>query len=221
MRHQFSAGLSLLAAYTYSKCLDDDGWQNILDRSVKGLCDIDSRQRFVISYIYDLPFGPGKPFLSGVTGPVKQLVAGWQVNGITTFASGQPLTAYMPGDWANVGGGAYPDLIANPNLSGSKRSPAMYFNTEAFNAPPAGNFGTSGRNNIIGPGINDFDFSLMKNFPKTEHQRLEFRAELFNIFNHANFLGPGIDTTFSDPTFGVVSSARDGREIQFGLKFMF
>jgi hypothetical protein len=157
----------------------------------------------------------------GLQHPVKQLVAGWQVNGITTFASGQPLTAYMPGDWANLGGSAYPDLIANPNLPGSKRSRAMNFNTTAFAAPPAGSFGTSGRNNIIGPGINDFDFSFMKNFPMTEHQRLEFCAELFNIFNHANFLGPGIDTTFSDPTFGVVSSASDGREIQFGLKFMF
>jgi len=174
-----------------------------------------------VSYIYDLPLGPGRRFLSGVSGPVKQLLAGWQVNGITTFADGQPLTAYMPGDWANVGGGAYPDLVANPNLPGSQRTASMSFNTAAFVAPPAGSFGTSGRNNIIGPGIDNFDFSLMKNFPITEHKRLEFRAELFNIFNHANFLGPGIDTTFADPTFGVESRARDGREIQFGLKFMF
>ena len=101
----------------------------------------------------------------------------------------------MPGDWANVGGGAYPDLIANPNLSGSQRKVSEYFNTSTFAAPPAGSFGTAGRNIILGPGINDFDFSLMKNFPITEEKRVEFRAELFNIFNHANFWGPGIDTT--------------------------
>jgi len=147
------------------------------------------------------------------------MVAGWQLNGITTFASGQPLTAYMPGDWADVGGSAYPDLIGNANLPRSQRTVNHYFNTAAFSAQPPGSFGTAGRNIIIGPGINNFDFALMKNFLISESKRLEFRAELFNIFNHANFLFPG--TTFSAPDFGVIGSARDPRDVQFGLKLIF
>ncbi|MGA2606201.1 MAG: carboxypeptidase-like regulatory domain-containing protein [Terriglobia bacterium] len=219
VRRQFSNGLSLLGAYTWSKCLDNEGFQDPRYRNLKGLSGIDARQRFVLSYIYELPFGPGKPFASRVSGPTKQLIAGWQVNGITTFASGQPATAYMPGDWANVGGSAYPDLIANPNLSGSQRTPTHYFNTAAFIAPPPGSFGTAGRNIIIGPGINNFDFAVMKMFPIREQTHLEFRAEFFNICNHANFIW--LDTTFASPTFGVVTGARDPRDIQFGLKLVF
>jgi hypothetical protein len=219
VRHQFASGLSFLAGYTWSKCMDTGGWEDILHRADKGLCGIDARQRFVISYIYELPFGPGRRFASGATGAAKQIIAGWQLNGITTFASGEPLTAYMPGDWANVGGSDFPDLIANPNLSGSQRTPTHAFNTAAFSAPTPGTFGTAGRNIIIPPGINNFDFALMKGFPITEQKRLEFRAEFFNIFNHANLLFP--DTTYSTPGFGADTQARDPRDIQFALKFIF
>lgn len=223
VRRQFSNGLSFLAGYTWSKCMDtgDHGsnFQDIRHRANKGLCDIDARQRFVISYIYELPFGPGKPFASNVSGPLKHVVAGWQVNGITTFASGQPVNTEMGADWADVGSIAYPDLTGNPNLSGSARTLTHYFNTEAFSAPPEGTFGSAGRNVVIGPGINNFDFALLKKFPIREETHLEFRAEIFNIFNHANFILP--EQAFLDPTFGVISGARDPRDIQFGLKLIF
>jgi len=228
LERRFSSGLSFLAAYTYSKVLNDQslyeldsGVQNVNNLAAeKGPADQDVRHRFILSYLYDLPFGHGKRFGSSASGAVQQIIGGWQVNGITLFQAGQPVTALMGFDNANVGDGtARPNQVGNPNLSRGDRSPTHWFDVNAFVAAPAGTFGNAGRNDIVGPGINKFDFSVMKTFLITEQKRLEFRTEIFNLANHTNFLTVG--TVINTPSFGQLTSAADPREIQFALKFLF
>jgi len=174
----------------------------------------------VVSYLYELPFGRGKRFGSSLTGTWQQLIGGWQVNGITLFQAGHPVTALMGFDNANVGDGTdRPNQVGDPNLSRGDRSPTHWFNINAFVAAPPGTFGNASRNNIIGPGINKFDFSLVKIFSFAEQKQLQFRTEVFNLANHTNYLTVGnvIDT----PSFGQLTSSADPREIQFALKFLF
>jgi hypothetical protein len=105
------------------------------------------------------------------------------------------------------------------NLPPDQRSVQRWFNTAAFAVAPLGTFGNAGRNIVTGPGTNNWDFSLFKNTRVKEEATLEFRAEFFNIFNHAQFLLPVADPT--NQAFGRITSVRAAREIQFGLKFIF
>ena len=205
------------------------GPQNIRDLAAeKGLAAQDVRHRFVMSYVYELPFGRGKHFGSEATGVVGQLIGGWQVNGITTFQTGQPFTALMGFDNANVGDGVdRPNQVGDPTLPRGQRTVTHWFNTAAFVAAPFGTFGNAARNNIIGPGLNNFDFSALKSFVLSEQKRLEFRTEIFDIFNHTNFslfsqaAGSYVGNVINTGSFGQLSNARDPRVIQFGLKFLF
>ena len=229
VERRFTNGLSFLASYTFSKTINDQSLyesdtgapQDIRNlKAEKGLAAQDVRHRFVVSYVYELPFGNGKRFSGSSTGVRELLIGGWQLNGITTFQDGQPFTVVMGFDNANVGDGtARPNQVANPVLSRGKRSVSHWFNTDAFVAAPFGTFGNAGRNNVIGPGLNDFDFSVLKNFKLSERKRIEFRAEIFNLFNHTNFTSVG--TVIDTPSFGQLTASRDPRDIQFGLKFLF
>jgi hypothetical protein len=229
LERRFASGLSFLAAYTFSKTLNDQslyetdtgGPQDIRNlKSEKGLAPQDVRHRFVMSYVYELPLGRGKHFGSSAGGVMEQVIGGWQVTGITTLQSGQPFTALMGFDNANVGDGtARPNQVGNPNLSRGKRSPTHWFDTNAFVAPPFGTFGNAGRNDIIGPGLNNFDFSALKIFRLAEERRIEFRTEIFNIFNHTNFTTVG--NVINTGSFGQLTASRDPRIIQFGLKVLF
>jgi hypothetical protein len=126
----------------------------------------------------------------------------------------------MPGDWANVGDGTTtPLLLSDPSLAGSKRSLNEFFNTAAFAAPPANQFGNAGRNIVIGPGLVDFDFALSRSFALWERSQLQFRAEAFNIANHPAFGGPG--ATYGTPNFGFITSAGEPRDLQMSLKLVF
>jgi carboxypeptidase family protein len=229
LERRFSNGLSFLAAYTFSKTINDQslyetdtgGPQDIRNlASEKGLAPQDVRHRFVMSYVYELPFGRGKHFGGSATGALQQVIGGWQVNGITTLQSGQPFTALMGFDNANVGDGtARPDEVANPNLPRGQRTPTRWFDTGAFVAAPFGTFGDASRNNIIGPGFNNFDFSALKSFRLGEERRIEFRTEIFDIFNHTNFTTVG--NVINTGSFGQLTASRDPRIIQFGLKLLF
>jgi Carboxypeptidase regulatory-like domain/TonB-dependent Receptor Plug Domain len=237
LERRFSNGLSFLGAYTFSRTINDQslyetdtgGPQNIRDLAAeKGLAAQDVRHRFVMSYVYELPFGRGKHFGSEATGVVGQLIGGWQVNGITTFQTGQPFTALMGFDNANVGDGVdRPNQVGDPTLPRGQRTVTHWFNTAAFVAAPFGTFGNAARNNIIGPGLNNFDFSALKSFVLSEQKRLEFRTEIFDIFNHTNFslfsqaAGSYVGNVINTGSFGQLSNARDPRVIQFGLKFLF
>lgn len=230
LERRFANGLSFLAAYTFSKTINDQslyetdtgGPQDIRNlKAEKGLAPQDVRHRFVMSYVYELPLGHGKRFGSSASGVMDQLIGGWQINGITTFQSGQPLTAIMGFDNANVGDGtARPDqIVDNPNISRGDRSRTHWFDTGAFVPAAFGTFGNAARNNIIGPGLNNFDFSVLKSFRVSEQKRMEFRAEMFDLFNHTNFTTVG--NVIGTGSFGQLTASRDPRVIQFGLKALF
>src|SRR5262249_55786168 len=146
------------------------------------------------------------------------LLGGWQANGILTLQSGTPIDVFVPFDNSGTGGtNDRPDLIGDPN--DGPRTAEKWFNTAAFAAPRAGTFGNTGRNIITGPPIQTVDFSMFKTARISEAHVIQFRAEFFNLFNHANFEPPG--NAFGTANFGRISAAGDSRQIQFALKYMF
>jgi len=250
--------LAFLASYTYSKSLDDVSSifggsvgsglpQDSSDLSAdRGPSDFDARQRFVGSFVYDVPLAHGLNALG------KGALGGWQLSGILTAQTGSPFTVNLAAAQAGSAVAAFgnpyrPDLIANPfqvgpvmanpdpschttiSQGGSAadvvRQPGSWFNTCAFAAPPQGQFGSEGRNVLTGPGFTNLDFAVVKTFPlRTEKHRLQLRGEFFNLFNHPSFDIP--NHTFGAPTFGVVLSAnaygdKPPRQIQLGLKYVF
>jgi len=225
LRSQNYRGLTLETSYTWSHALDyNDGdvpgniaqdpyaWK--LEHASAGF---DRRHILIVSYIYEIPL------LAHRQGLVRTLFGGWEFSGITSLQSGTPLDTSFGGDPAGVGGTNYrPNVIANPN-SGFTRSRLEWFNTAAFTGLAPGTFGDAGRNILVGPGINNFDLSLFKNFNGIlggrESSRLQFRAEFYNAFNHTQFTG--VNTGFNSGVFGIVNGARDARSIQFGLKLYF
>jgi hypothetical protein len=235
-------GLAFTASYTWEKAIDtsdgtyiegaSDTYQQPLNHAAeRSLAQYNVANALSLSYIYELPFGHGQTFLSGVSPTANELIGGWQVQGITTIASG-PWLSYVTLGWDNLNNGegaSYPNRICNPNLGGGHSDAqkiAMFFDTACFVAPDGGTptapsyvFGDSTRHPINDPGSEEWDFAIQKEFAIGEKVRLQFRGEAFNIFNRANFGPP--DTTFGTPEFGTITSANPGREIQFGLRLVF
>ena len=223
--------------YTWAKSTDNksaaagigasafNGWQGLLDNSRpeldRGRSDFDVDHRLVGSFVYNLPFGNGEKFASSATGVKNALVGGWQVNGIATFQRGFPITitAADAGGLNDSFGTNRADLVGDPYPDGFEKSIAAWFNTGAFRQPAPGSFGTIGRNTLRGPGINNLDLALFKNFDLTHGARLQFRFESFNAFNHAQFNAPVVNV--ADNRFGRILSARPGRINQVGLKLLF
>ncbi|HEY6273705.1 MAG TPA: TonB-dependent receptor [Terriglobales bacterium] len=221
-----SVGLTLLAAYTWSKTIDDTDtivfpYLDNLNRGLSsGFKGADIPQNFVISYSYDLPFGYGRKWLGGSTGAVGHLVSGWSASGITTFQSGTPLQITVASSLLNNNGGSNPaNLICN-SVSTPKTVQA-WFNTACFADPPAYTFGNSGVGHVFGPGINNWDFSVAKSTSLgSESRQLRFEANFFNLWNSPHFGNP--NTTLDTSSFGTISGDRlPPRYIQFGLRLMF
>ena len=236
-QQRLTRGLAVLISYTFSKSIDnasnffssagDPNFpQNSYNvRAERGRSNFDVPHRFVASYSYDLPFGRGKAHLANA-GWATTLLSGWQTFGIVTVQSGRPFTVALLPDIDNSGTGRSilgfgandrPNVVGDPN-SGS-RTTDHWFNTAAFSFPPRGTFGNAGRNILDGPGYRNVNASLVKNTQLTERLNLQFRAEVFNLFNHPNFDLP--DNFVGSPTFGRITSARDPRHLQFGLKLLF
>jgi len=227
---RFSHNLYMLGVYTYSKSLDTGSLsvdspqdrQNI--RAEYGLSVFDQRQRFIFSSIYQLPFGKGQKYVGSAGGFPAALISGWQFTSIIAFASGNPLTIAAPGSLTNTGclGCVQRANLVGPNngnLAASERRVDRWFNTSAFAPALLNTFGNSGRNIVIGPGVNNFDLSLIKDTKVSEGKTLQFRTEFFNAFNHTQFFDPVTDIT--SPDFGRIKLARPAREIQFALKLIF
>ena len=183
------------------------------------------RHRFVASYSYSLPFGKGQKYLAD-NGWISTILSGWDTHGIVALQSGRPFTVALLSEIDNSGTGRSilgfgandrPNLIGNPELSNPTTS--QWFNTAAFAFPAPGTFGNAGRNILDGPGYQNVNASLVKNTLLKEGVNLQFRAEAFNLFNHPNFNLP--DNFLGSPTFGRITSAREPRHIQFGLKLLF
>jgi hypothetical protein len=225
VERRYTSGFSLIAAYSWAKDLEVRSYDNYTqfyeDNVRRNYGPSLNAQHAVISYIYELPFGHGKPILGSANRALDYIVGGWQVNGITTFNSGFYLSTSSDMD-NGVGSraGNEADATGQPANLSSGRTPYHWFNTAAFSNPPYTRYGNAGEGVIIGPGSVNFDFSFFKNFNFTERIRLQFRAEMFNGFNHVNLGNP--NTNVSDKAhFGVISSAAGARIIQFGAKIYF
>jgi hypothetical protein len=242
LQKRFSHGLQFQAAYTFSKSIDDGStFEETLDpfnyRASRALSLFNSAQRFVVSYDWELPIRK----YSGFAGRVLD---DWEVSGITQFQSGFPIRLNTEDDTELINslfflGTEAPSLVApftkldprktytNLGLS----TPGYWFNPNDFATaatpngapvPPLGSFNNGTQRTICcGPGLIDWDFSVHKKIPLSETKYLQFRAEIFNVFNHTNYSNP--DGGFSDgPTsFGKISTAGDPRLLQFALKFFF
>ena len=243
LTHRFARGLALRGTYTWSKALDDGDSLNATAagdapglvsnpfdlRADWGPATYNVQSAGVINAVYELPFGHGKSYANGMTGASGALVSGWMVNSIVTLQSGFPFTPQLSYNPSNNGDSKNPVRpFRNPAFSGSiiEGNPQQWFNPAAFLAPPAGSgfYGNVGRDAFIGPGLATWDFSVMKDTAVRERMTLEFRAELFNILNRANFNTPNL-VVFTpagvSPTAGVVTStSTTSRQVQFGLKLL-
>jgi hypothetical protein len=228
---RFSKGLSVVGSYTLAKSIDSSSTDNLggtvadpFDlKQERGRSDWDRRHAFVASWLWTLPF----KFQNRLQ---ESLLGGWTLTAIHTIQSGTPLTFAMGQDVALDGtfGTQHAQLqpgikASNITLDHPNRNAFVnnFFNTAAFVQPnlvAPGTYGNAGRGLISGPAFNTTDFSMLKDFMIREPWRLQFRAELFNAFNQVNFNNP--DTTVTDGTFGVITSANDGRVIQFALKLL-
>ena len=241
-RH-YSNGMLLMAAYTYGKALDIGGPDEYAHRDVtgtlkdlRGPSSIDQRQRFVTSYVYELPVGKGKKYWQSSGGIANKLVGGWSINGITTFGSGHPFGPELGGpgsgtttDWANIGQRRIQPAICTGPVNSStdraniRKNPVLYpyFNVQNILIPAPGTLGNCGRNSLVGPGANNWDMSFQKQTNVTERVGVQFRTEFFNIWNHAQFYFPDEDPLDATTTYGRITSAAAPREIQFSLKLLF
>jgi hypothetical protein len=242
-RHR-SGRLEFLAGYTYSTTLDQasglgDQVNPFNPRQTKELAAFDLKNNFVFSYTYELP-------LDHLSRRAAKVLGGWKVSGITRFSTGLPVTLLELDDNSLIG-----TNCAGPNCNGidvpnaipgklnftNPRSGEPYFNTSLFTSEQLGQLGDSRRRFFHGPGINNWDMALLKEFTVNERMHFEFRAEFFNTFNHAQFVAtsgfgtpstgtcvasaPGQSCAGPGSSFGIISTARDPRIGQVALKFIF
>jgi hypothetical protein len=251
VNHRFSGGLSFRCVYTFSKTLDDGDSLNATTsgggpalasnpfnlRADWGLATFDVRNIAVIDGTYALPLGHGKRFLGDLGGFANAAASGWTVNSIVTLQDGFPFTPQLSYNPSNNGDTRNPVRpFVNPAFTGPVilGNPTQWFNPSAFLAPafatPAdikangGFYGNLGRNTLIGPGLATWDFSVLKDTRLREQLNLQFRAEIFNLLNRANFNQPNavvFTPSGVSPTAGIITStSTTSRQVQFGLKLL-
>jgi hypothetical protein len=244
VRRSFANGLQFRGNYTYSKNLDDgSAWNTSVSGNTPAFVEFplqpkldwgpaatDVRHAAALNGSYELPFGTNRRFLSQAPRPVEFAATGWTASAILTVQSGFPFS---------------PQLGYNPTGNGDTRNPvrpnwnpafhrqlyprtaSQYFNPLAFLQPATGTYGDVSRDSLTGPGLSELDFSAAKSSNLTEHLRLQFRAEFFNIVNRTNFLTPNevvytSATSGASPTAGLVTAtSTTSRQVQFGAKLLF
>ena len=221
----------MTTAYTWGKGMsyqggDDGGLSFYVDpQRSYARNDYDRTQTFVQSYVYDLPVGPGKRWLR--SGPLANVLGGWRVSGILTLMTGSPFT---------IGGGSALNTPGSSQTANQVKDVTLlhginignpWFDPTSF-VPETrvGVFGNTGRNIMTGPGFFDLDASLFKVVKIKERYSLEIRGESFGFTNTPQFSNPGTSASNYNPdpsknTFGVVTGAGGGRQLQLGLKFSF
>lgn len=255
LNRRFSHGLTLRGVYTWSKALDDGDSLNATaaqnavallsnpyaPKADWGRATFDVRHIGVVTATYDLPIGHYRKYLGGSGSAVNLLAGGWTLNSIVTAQSGFPFTPQLSYNPSNNGDTRNPVRpFVNPAFTGPVvlGTPAQWFNPNAFIAPPnnSGFFGNLGRDTFTGPSLATWDFSVLKDMRFTEKMNLQFRAELFNLLNRANFNTPNLitdvllpgatpgstsTTPVISPAAGVITStSTSSRQVQFGLKLL-
>jgi trimeric autotransporter adhesin len=231
LRKRMSHGLALGGSYTFSKSLDNASSigggatvvaQNDLDLAAeRGLSSFDVRHRLNIDYVYELPVGTNKHWLSGA-GWKSKVLGDWQWSGGVNIASGSPFTPRVLGDFSDVARGTNGTLRASVTgqpVALDDPTVSEFFNTAAFVAPPRGQFGNARRNSIEGPGTILFDMSVSKSITLKDTQGIEFRLQANNVFNTPRFAG--IDTTVNSASYGRVISAGSMRKVQIFMRYRF
>lgn len=244
VQKRFAHGLFLRAEYDWTRDLTNgdpnDPAQNPHDlNSYYGNDPYQFRHRFLVYYIYELPVGRGRKWLSNTNKFVDGVLGGWRVSGITTYHSGDPFGIYLedPGTEDGAWLATLMDRVPGPLYAGRQSGHDTYdgvlwFNTAAFAPPPLYHWGNSSPNLVFGPGFGQWDFSVMKSFrlPKGESNRLEFKVDFFNLPNHYNlgdpnnYLADTRDGGEPDPTAGYIyggANAYQPRTIQIGLRLFF
>ena len=241
VNRRLGSGLQFRGVYTFSKALDDGDNMNTsvatnspafvanpLDpKADYGRASFDIRHVAVLNATYDLPFGRGKG--RDRNSWMEKLIGNWQASAIETLQSGLPFTpqlSYNPSNDGDTRNPVRPSV--NPDFAGKVivGGPNQYFNPSAFLQPLAGTYGNLGRNTLRGPGLAETDFSVAKRISFSERINLQFRAEIFDLFNHTNFNTPNpvvyaAATGGPSPTAGVITStATNSRQVQFGLKLL-
>jgi hypothetical protein len=220
----------LFFSYTYSKSIDlgsnlGDQVDPFDPQLLRGLSAWDMRHNFVGSYTYRLPFAE-------LFHADNRWTQSWSVSGITRFSTGFPVTLQNFADTSLIGtfGNGINNLTVDEldfapgalELNHNPRNGNPYFNTSLFSLPPLGSIGNSGRRLFSGPGIDNYDLTVQKNWKLTESKYLQLRLEGFNAFNHAQFYGPGsVDGNISSGTFGQVVGAAAPRLLQIAMKLVF
>jgi hypothetical protein len=234
VRRRFSRRAQFGASWTWSKAMDyNDADTDTIVPLVRprtyyyGMASFDRTHNLSFSYIYDLPRSPWRNAVA------RGFLDGWQISGITKFQSGQPLGVTMTASGGQDITGTTslsprPDVVGNPVLPKDKRTFTRNFDTSVLRCPAVGTLGNSGSTIIRGPGINNWDLSLLKNV--TVHERLHFqlRAAAFNTFNHTQFSAMNTAANFNPVTgqqiaakLGTFTAARDPRQMQLGLRLVF
>ena len=227
LNKRFSKGFQFSSSYTLSKSLDSSSTttlgaclSNPFDvRADRGRSDYDRRHAFVFSGVWS-PLA-----YESQAGAVGRVLGGWSLSGISTIQSGAPVTPTTGQNTAldgNICGGSslHPDIVGKPEREHSSRANmvANFFNRGAFVLPQLGRYGTAGRGVFSGPALVSTDFAVLKDIRAMERQRLQFRAEFFNLFNQVNFSNPV--ATLANARYGQILGAGAGRTIQLGLKYL-
>ncbi|HTV06546.1 MAG TPA: TonB-dependent receptor [Acidobacteriaceae bacterium] len=242
-QHELSFGLSLLANYTYSKCLSDQHTQASQNQQYRaqwlpgfgikqdyGLCDTDATHLVHISGSYQLPFGRGRQYMSNASRATDAVLGGWAVNFIYTYQSGQPFTVTCPVATSEFG--CFADTVPDTDPYAGPHNKTQWLNPAAFAQPPiATQIGEAnyavlggGPQQVRGPDFQNLDSSVFKNFVFTESVKLQFRAEAFNTTNTPQFAQPG-QLNFTTANFSEITATRnpseDFRRLQLALKLFF
>jgi hypothetical protein len=228
LERRFAGDMGFLVGYTWSHSIDTASrgsgatWhQNRYRlRDDRGNSDFDVRHRLTASYMYELPFGRGRRLAANAGRLASVFLGGWSVNTVASFMTGNYFSVTVAGDRADVGGFAFQraNRLCNGNVPRGQRTIDRYFDTACFATTRLGTFGSSGRNIIEIPGLNNWDVSFLKNTPVNENVMLQFRAEFFNFFNHPQFGVP--ETSIDSRLVGQIRSARDARISQLALKLI-
>ncbi|MEZ5367205.1 MAG: TonB-dependent receptor [Bryobacterales bacterium] len=231
---RFSSGFTILGSHTWSKNIGDTcgnaasgntsgcGFQDLRNLTLEhSLDNSDIPHRFVVSGLYELPFGRGKKFGSSMPRALDAVFGGWAVGSIVTHSSGQPYSITIGGNPANTGSHGVvnrPNVNGDPTLDGDQRTLLQDFNTSVFSRQEDYHIGTLGRNTARQRSFFNWDFSALKQFMVTEDVRLQFRFESFHFTNTPRFAQAG--NTFGTANFGRITSADTPRNMQFGLKLI-
>ena len=220
---RLNRGLTILLNYTFSKSVDEgsndgDSPSNPFNIGAdRGVSNFNIPHKFVASFVWQLPGSRLKNALA------RNVIGGWEINGILNLQSGMPFSVTSGVDNSQSAVNAdRADLVGNTQILGDRSKAAMiqqYFNKSAFKVNAVGTFGNAGRNIMIGPGLENIDFGAIKTFAIRDRYKLQLRAEAFNLFNHANFNNPNANV--SAGTFATITGAGAPRVLQVAMKAMF